>query len=780
MATTPTLVNDLLILYLQQQPTYQNLPPAAKTILNQQIQVHSGTTVNTIGKQVSTYSNQTINNSKSNAIGVKNPYNIVNSNQTPAQLQSTLSPNVQGAINSGLANDLYFNILNGFSSKLPPALKNSIDLNALSSVLQSGVNSSVNKGVDAKLKDYTTDLFSGKSKFNLSVPSLNNIFSADPTNALGSIAQKFDRNISSKALTDSQNFNVNSPENKAKLITQTQGFIDPNAEYPSKDYKGQPETNKLARGIVNNTIVQKKEQERLKGIQLPNNQFWEEPPIPYKGQYPYNKVTQTESGHIIEIDDTSGAERIHVYHKSGTYMEIDANGSVVRRTKGSSYEIIDKNGYISVSGDASLSVKGSVKIYVGNDADIEVEGDVNIKCNNDITMMAAGRVDISATEEINLHSANINIEADVNLSLKGDVNAFITTTDLYTKANNNSYHEVLKNTHVKAGESIYNQSGKSIYQKAGESVYTEAGGSVYDKAGESLYNQAGGSIHNKSGGSFNADGSQVYLNSGTSSASSASQNSTASKYSYSANIGMIGGRKYVVYETLEDPVASNYLDEQGYAAEDSQNQGEIDNQRNNLKNKGIASDTDLDEKGVAIDSDSPSRTVTTIIKPDISLQKQTFLPDNYQLSKHFTLGHLTTKPAVSKNTLVAQSGLTYGEIAYNLSALALNVLEPILALYPDMVLTSVFRLAASSSSSSDHPKGCAADIQFNGASKKQYYEIAKKLANEINYDQILLEYKTHGTGKPWIHVGFRVNNPRGQVLTLLNDKTYSQGLTYLA
>lgn len=761
MATSPTLLKDLLLLNLQQQPIYRNLPPAAKTILNQQIEKFSVPSIQSIGKQVGSFSNQTIFNSQNNTIGTKNPYNIVNSNQTPNQLQNTLSPTIKGVLNSGLANDLYFKIINEFNTKLPPALRNVIDINALTSVIQAGVNTVVDRGIDSKLTDYASDLFSGKTKFNLSVPSLNSLFSTDPTNALGSIGQKFDKNISNKALTDSQKFNVNSPENREKLITQTQGFIDPNAEYPTKDYKGQPETNKLARGIVNNTIVQKKENERLKGIQLPNNQYWEEPPVPYKGQYPYNKVTQTESGHIIEIDDTSGAERIHVYHKSGTYMEIDANGSIVRRTKGSSYEIIDKNGYISVSGDASLSVKGSVKIYVGNDADIEVDGDVNIQCKNDITMMAAGRVDISATEEINLHSANVNIEADVNLSLKGDINAFLTTTDLYTKANNNSYHEVLKNA----------------YNKTGESFYVQAAESVYQKAGTSIFNQASSEIHNKSGGSFNADGSQVYLNSGT---SSASQNATASKYSYSANIGMIGDRKFVVYETIEDPIASNYLDELGYAAEDSDNQGERDKQRTNLKNKGIASDSDLDEKGVAIDSDSPSRSITTVIKPDVSLIKQTYLPDNYQLSKHFTLGDLTTKPAVSKNKLVAQSGLTYGEIAYNLSALALNVLEPILALYPDMVLTSVFRLAASSSSNSDHPKGCAADIQFPGASKKQYYEIAKKIATQVNYDQLLLEYKTHGTGLPWIHIGFRVDNSRGQVLTVFNDKTYGQGLTYLA
>ena len=37
-----------------------------------------------------------------------------------------------------------------------------------------------------------------------------------------------------------------------------------------------------------------------------------EPDSPYSAKYPYNKVMQTEAGHVIEIDDTPNAERIHV------------------------------------------------------------------------------------------------------------------------------------------------------------------------------------------------------------------------------------------------------------------------------------------------------------------------------------------------------------------------------------------------------------------------------------------------------------------------------------
>ena len=53
------------------------------------------------------------------------------------------------------------------------------------------------------------------------------------------------------------------------------------------------------------------------------------------------------------------------------------------------------------------------------------------------------------------------------------------------------------------------------------------------------------------------------------------------------------------------------------------------------------------------------------------------LPGNFKLSPNFTVDMLTHKAAVTKDKLQAQQGLTYGEIAFNLQALALNVLEPV-------------------------------------------------------------------------------------------------------
>ena len=48
-------------------------------------------------------------------------------------------------------------------------------------------------------------------------------------------------------------------------------------------------------------------------------------PTAYDTEYPYNLVYTTKRGHAIEIDDSKGHERIHIWHQSGSYEEI-SNG----------------------------------------------------------------------------------------------------------------------------------------------------------------------------------------------------------------------------------------------------------------------------------------------------------------------------------------------------------------------------------------------------------------------------------------------------------------------
>lgn len=131
------------------------------------------------------------------------------------------------------------------------------------------------------------------------------------------------------------------------LADTTKGFNDPNGVYPL--YVDESDVNKLARGT--NSIT--KSPDSVTG----------EPASPYAAQYPKNHVYESESGHVVEIDDTANAERIHIYHKSGTFIEMHPNGDVVTH---------HKNGFRTVTGNDKLHVTGDLNIVA--DGNITMDG----------------------------------------------------------------------------------------------------------------------------------------------------------------------------------------------------------------------------------------------------------------------------------------------------------------------------------------------------------------------------------------------------------------------
>lgn len=104
-----------------------------------------------------------------------------------------------------------------------------------------------------------------------------------------------------------------------------------------------------------------------------------EPSSAYAAKYPYNKVMQTEGGHVIEVDDTPGSERIHVFHKSGTYSEIDKTGRKVDKVVGDEYQITAGNRDVYIKGNVNVHVLGNVNILVDGTYTLESKGNMTLK-----------------------------------------------------------------------------------------------------------------------------------------------------------------------------------------------------------------------------------------------------------------------------------------------------------------------------------------------------------------------------------------------------------------
>ena len=102
--------------------------------------------------------------------------------------------------------------------------------------------------------------------------------------------------------------------------------------------------------------------------------------IPYSSsQYPYNHVFESESGHVMEVDDSPEAERLLRYHKTGTFEEIHPDGQRVVKVVGKNYEIIADDNNVFINGDVNLTATGNYNHLVKGDYVLEVEGNYTRK-----------------------------------------------------------------------------------------------------------------------------------------------------------------------------------------------------------------------------------------------------------------------------------------------------------------------------------------------------------------------------------------------------------------
>lgn len=104
--------------------------------------------------------------------------------------------------------------------------------------------------------------------------------------------------------------------------------------------------------------------------------------------YPYNKVEVTESGHLVEYDDTPGSERIFIRHKVGSYHHFDVNGDTANKSMGNNWEIIGNNKLQFIKANFLASVEGA---YV-----ITAKSSVLIQSGASISIQAAQFMSLSA------------------------------------------------------------------------------------------------------------------------------------------------------------------------------------------------------------------------------------------------------------------------------------------------------------------------------------------------------------------------------------------------
>lgn len=168
-----------------------------------------------------------------------------------------------------------------------------------------------------------------------------------------------------------------------------------------------------------------------------------EPETPYDAKYPYNHVYESESGHVIEYDDTPEAERLHFFHRSGTFKEIHPDGTQVDKavsdrwdlSLGSSnymakkdvnitgqelLKLLGKKGINIQSGDVlnedshgdrTITVGGNANTLVKKNAYTVIEGDVRILIKGSLYVAVDGDIKIKSGEDFLVEADNTKLDA---------------------------------------------------------------------------------------------------------------------------------------------------------------------------------------------------------------------------------------------------------------------------------------------------------------------------------------------------------------------------------
>ena len=332
----------------------------------------------------------------------------------------------------------------------------------------------------------------------------------------------------------------------ASAADKRKGFNDPNGKYPgtishSGHTIGESDVSRLARGEdaenhdslitrrgFREELIDTATKPNLKGVstQLTSTEergsFSEPHPRGVEttgtstGQYPFNHVHESESGHIQEIDDTPGGERLHRQHKSGTYEEIVADGTKTVKVIGSNYELIAGSSNIYIGGDVNLTIDGTKREFIKGDYILEVLGDYTRKIHKNEQVKIGAGAGAGNLEEIIGGNHGFNIQnsqiGSIGTGQGDDINHILSI-------GGNSAISIGGGLAITAGERALIRSSDTIMLHAPEQVAAVSSKNINLISGQVMNVKAGTTLNIKSEAVgtllFSGDGSTVTAKNGS-------------------------------------------------------------------------------------------------------------------------------------------------------------------------------------------------------------------------------------------------------------------------
>ena len=218
----------------------------------------------------------------------------------------------------------------------------------------------------------------------------------------------------------------------------------PISRYPLETRLNEPMTSRLARNEkIESSVLGEKlanlasgEAAGFDGLAMTGGsggaiaaEGFSEPPSPYAAKYPYNHVYESESGHVLEVDDTPNAERLHWYHRAGSFKEIHPDGTQVNKVKMSEYNFILDSYFHYTENNAIFNANKDFKIKAGGSIITNASQTINVQSGSDLNALAKGnlqcragtdlRVAIGGSGYIYAEDGKIHIQAANEIILTG-------------------------------------------------------------------------------------------------------------------------------------------------------------------------------------------------------------------------------------------------------------------------------------------------------------------------------------------------------------------------
>lgn len=180
-----------------------------------------------------------------------------------------------------------------------------------------------------------------------------------------------------------------------------------------------------------NTVIQYRKNNLDKHVPVAGGGRWSEPSPAYNPLYPYNNSTETESGHLFELDDTPGSERVHIAHRNGSFIECYPSGTRVEKITKSKYEIVMADDHVHIMGKCQITVSGEAQIKVIGDCVLETGGVLSANTAGGLYVSSGGPLnfkgkslnfDISGDATTVADSIHISSSGEMDLTSSGNMN----------------------------------------------------------------------------------------------------------------------------------------------------------------------------------------------------------------------------------------------------------------------------------------------------------------------------------------------------------------------